>query len=155
MKLPYWIVCTLTILTVGFAPHTASAKCVARAFISANGKPGSILAIAPDSGSTDLDASGFREADCGSLDKTAYRAKICAPENIGNHGIRRQFELQAGVTFAQLCNAARKEAGLPEQSTSTARSWNFSPTNRRPPVARGGPSLVGPLGGANSATKGN
>ena len=146
MKLPYQMLCALIVLFVAFIPQSASAKCVVHSVTGNSGVSGSILAVVPDSGSADLAAAGYQDASCGTIDKTAYREQVCKPGLIGNHGVQRQLEMLAGVSFAQLCAAAQAEAGLPPQAADTAQGASFSPSNRRAAVPRGGPGMVGPLG---------
>lgn len=143
MKRHYHLLCAFIAFVVAFYPQPVSAKCVAHTVAAGNGTSATVLALVPDGGSADLQAAGFQDAVCGNIDKADYRAKVCKPEVIGNRGFQRQLEIQAGISFAQLCTAALAEAGLSPQA---ATSSQFSPSNRRPPVPRGGPGMVGPLG---------
>ncbi len=146
MKIKYHLMCALIVSIVMFFPQPASAKCVALTTVSNDGTSGTLVALVPDSGSADIQAAGFQDTVCGNFDKADYRARVCKPELIGNHGVQRQLELQAGVSFAQLCSSALAEAGLPQQAGASAQGSQFLPSNQRPPVPRGGPGMVGPLG---------
>jgi hypothetical protein len=152
MNFPYHILGAFAVFAVALLPQSASAKCVARVVAGSGGVKTTILAVAPDSGSADLAAAGYQDASCGAVDKAAYRAKVCSPKDLGNRGIQRQLELQAGISFARLCSAARVEAGLTTQVSDTAASAGLSSPNRRQAVAKGGPAMVGPLGAAGVAT---
>lgn len=134
----------LLIACAAFCP-AAFAKCGARTIIQADGSTATFQAIVPDTKFAEFEASGYKEAACGQIDKQDYREKVCSPRSFGNRGVQRQLEVAAGVSFAQLCAAARIEAGLPETPPSEAQV-QFSPSNRRPPVPKGGPGMVGRLG---------
>jgi hypothetical protein len=137
--------------------QSASAKCVSRTISRDDGAAEIITAVAPDNGSADLEAAGYKAASCGNIDKEAYREKVCNPRAWGNSGVQRQLEIQAGISFAQLCSAARLEAGL-SASPAKQDAATFSPSNQRPPAPNAGPEMVGPLGRAKSAvsqTEGN
>lgn len=134
----------------------AAAKCAARAVTNADGTTGTILAVVPDQGSKDLEAVGYTDTSCGNLDKKAYLERICNPKTWGNSGVQRQFAIQAGISPAQLCSAARSEAGLPDL-TSDEKAQHFLPPGHRQPATavagRGTPpgsaaqgSMAGPPG---------
>lgn len=117
----------LAALSAMLAPHPASAKCMARVAARADGSTGNIVLVVPDAGSADVSAAGYTDANCAGLDKAAYRARVCNPKAIGNRGVQRQLEAQQGISFVQLCTAARAEAGLSD--VAQARSARFSPSN--------------------------
>jgi len=156
MKLGYQLLFAIMSVVIATIPQAASAKCMERAALAGGQTTGAIVAVAPDGNSSNFDAAGYKEVACGTIDKAAYRARVCNPGAIGNHGIQHQLELQAGLTFAQLCDNARQEAGLPSRATdSTARAEpKFMPSNRRPAVTRQRPALVGPLGGGVASIHG-
>jgi hypothetical protein len=147
----YHIIIAPAVLSVVLLAQSASAKCVSRTIARADGGTETIMAVAPDGGSGDLDAAGYKDTSCGTIDKDAYREKVCNPKAWGNSGVQRQLEIQAGITFAQLCSAARVEAGLsatpPDQDAAT-----FFPSNRRPSDPKAGPDMVGPLGVSKTTT---
>ena len=118
------------------------------------------MAVAPDSGSADLDAAGYKDASCGDLDKGAYLEKVCNPKSWGNSGVQRQFAIQSGISLAQLCSAARTDAGLADL-TPAEMTQRFLPPGSRPSAAaaQGGAlpgstakgPMTGPIGSVNLA----
>lgn len=144
MKLAFPLLLAFAALSAVLVPQAASAKCVARTVARVDGSTEIILAVAPDGGSMDLAAAGFADTECRGLDKTAYRAKVCAPRSLGNAGVQRQMEAQAGITFTQLCAAARAEAGLPSANSKQVPT-QFSPSNSQPVTSRQTPGADNPL----------
>lgn len=119
----------VVLATLPFA-QPASAKCAARTVTNVDGTTGNILAVVPDQGSKNLEAAGYTDANCGNLDKKAYLERVCNPKTWGNSGVQRQFAVQAGISSAQLCSAARSEAGLPDL-TSEEKAQHFLPPGKR------------------------
>jgi len=133
-------VASVALAALSFAPPV-SAKCVVRTITRADGGQDSVRALVPDRGQKDLEDAGYKDADCGGLDKAAYREKVCNPKSIGNSGVQRQLEIQSGISFVQLCTAARAEAGLPD-TTSIQASGKLSSDKSRTAVPPRGPSLL-------------
>lgn len=108
-----------------------------------DGSTTNILAVAPDAGSADLDAAGYKDASCGNLDKATYLEKVCNPKSWGNSGMQRQFAVQAGISLAQMCVAARTDAGLPDLTPAEVLQ-RFLPPNSRAAAAAGKGGLLPP-----------
>lgn len=161
MRRLYQVMLASAGLTIAALSSPASAKCMSLTVSHPDGTSGTILAVAPDSGSADLDAAGYKDASCGTIDKAAYLQKVCNPKSWGNSGVQRQFAIQAGITLAQLCSAARTDAGLPDL-TSDEMAQRFLPPNSPASAAAAkdgalpgsttkGP-IAGPLGSVDAAT---
>lgn len=99
-----------------------------RALPTPDGTADANVAVVPDGGGKDLEALGYKESSCEKVDKEAYRAKVCDPKSIGNTGVRRQLEIQAGISFAQQCTSARAEAGLPALSSEEMKTRFLPPS---------------------------
>jgi len=127
----------VVLATLPFA-RPASAKCAARTVMNVDGTTGNILAVVPDQGSKDLEAAGYTDASCGNLDKKAYIERVCNPKTWGNSGVQRQFAVQAGISSAQLCSAARSEAGLPDLSPDEKAQHFLPPGHRQLAIAASG-----------------
>jgi hypothetical protein len=149
----------VVLATLPFA-QPAAAKCAARAVANADGRTRTILAVVPDQGSKDLEVAGYADASCGNLDKKAYLERVCNPKTWGNSGVQRQFAIQAGISPAQLCSAARSEAGLPDL-TSDEKAQHFLPPGHRrsataasgrgtPPGSAAQGSMAGPPGSVSA-----
>lgn len=161
MKQPYQVALVSAVFAVAACTSSASAKCMSLAIKQPDGSTTNILAVAPDTGSADLDAAGYKDASCGNLDKAAYLEKVCNPGTWGNSGVQRQFAIQAGISLAQLCSAARAEGGLSDL-TPSEMTQRFLPPNSRVPTAATNtgtlagqvkaPPMVGPLAGVDAAT---
>lgn len=147
MKLSPKILAYTSIIFIGSAGLTsqAYAKYAVRTVKQADGSTASCQAIVPSAKAAEFGALGYQDTSCTPVKKEANREKFCAPEKFGNNGVQRQLEVLAGASFADLCTAARAEAGLPEQAANQTPAV-FSPSNSRKPEPTKGPKAVSPLG---------
>lgn len=138
----------LVALAVAGLSAPASAKCAVRSAMQADGKTAGFTVVVPDAKVAEVGALGYQEASCAAIDKAKFREQVCAPEKIGNSGMRRQLEIASRVSFEDLCTLARAEAGLPEPASAKATNPDrpgLQINSRRPLQPGESPNTVGPL----------
>ena len=145
MKLSYRMLLASAVFAAAASASPASAKCMALTVTRPDGSTGAMVTVAPDSGSPDLDAAGYKDMSCGNLDKAAYLQKVCNPKSWGNSGMQRQFAIQAGISLVQLCSAARQDAGLPDLTPGEIAQRFLPPGGQVSAVVKGGMLSPAPM----------
>jgi hypothetical protein len=112
MKAKYWLSGLATALGVALAMQPASAKCLSKTISGASDNASNIIIVVPDDGTQDPAVAGYQQVSCEGIDKIAYRQKICSYPQFRKNSHWPEFDAQTGLPFAQLCQAAKEEAGI-------------------------------------------